>query len=369
MKKMMCCLLVITMSGVISGCQFKDIDKRSFVLAIGIDRPEDKGKRDQFEVTLKMAIPEGDPSQRSQESIVITEIAESVPEAVRLAKSKMDKELDFSHCKTMIYGEFIAKDNITPLVDWSSRRRDIQLIMFVAVGLPNAKEVVKMQTKSERLPGNALILGLSKEGTESPYIKSVYSFDLSRRATERGLDPIMPVVTAKHPDMLIIDKVALFNKQKMITLLTPDETRMLNLLSSNNLRSSFKVDAEDASFDFNLESSKSKYRIRTGKEGRAVIEYHLSGKASVEENRNGAPITGPVLSAFSKAASKKWEKDSTELFKKIHASGVDPFGWGLRYYSRHWNNATEQKDWERLYPELEFQVKADVKIKYTGMIR
>lgn len=369
MKKIICCLLAIAMPWTISGCQFKDIDKRSFVLAIGIDRPEDKDKKNQFEVTLKMAIPEGDPTKRSQETVVITEIAESVPEAVRLAKSKTDKELDFSHCKAMIYGESLARDNIIPLVDWSSRRRDIQLIMFVAVGQPTAREVVKMQTKSERLPGNALILGLGKEGTESPYIKSAYSFDLSRRTTEHGLDPFMPVVRTKHPDMLIIDRVALFNKQKLVTILTPDETRMLNLLTSNHLRSSFKVDAEGNSYDYNLENSKFKYRIKTGKEKQTVVEYRLSGIASLEDNMKGTPVTGPVLRSISKAASEKWERDSINLFKKIQASGVDPFGWGLRYYSRNWNNSTERQDWERLYPGLEFQVKADLKVKYTGMIR
>lgn len=369
MRRTICGLLAIALSWTISGCQFKDIDKRSFVLAIGIDRPEDKEKRDQFEVTLKMAIPEGDPTQRSQESYVITEIADSVPEAIRLAKSKIDKELDFSHCKAMIYGDSLARDNIMPLVDWSSRRRDIQLIMYVAVGQPSAREVVKMQTKTERLPGNALILALGKEGTESPYIKPAYSFDLSRRTTEYGLDPIMPVVTARDPDMLIIDRVALFNKQKLITVLTPDETRMLNLLTANNLRSSFKVDAEGTSFDYNLENSKSKYRIKTGKEKQTVVEYHLSGVASLEDNMKATPVTGPVLRSISKAASEKWERDSLNLFKKIQASGVDPFGWGLRYYSRNWNNATEREEWERLYPGLEFQVKANLNVKYTGMIR
>ncbi|RCX20563.1 spore germination protein KC [Fontibacillus phaseoli] len=369
MKKGICCLLAILLSGTLSGCQFKDIDKRSFVLAIGIDRPDDPKKRDQFEVTLKMGIPEGDPTKRSQESVVITEVAESVPEAIRLAKSKMDKEVDFSHCKALIYGESLVRNNITPIVDWSSRRRDIQLIMYCAVGMPNAKEVVQMQTKSERLPGNALILGLGKEGTESPYIKTVYSYDLKRRVTERGLDPIMPIVEAKHPDMLVIDKLALFNKKKMVTVLSPEETRIYNLLTSHNLRSSFRVDAEGTSFDYNLEASKSRYRIQGGKDGKAVIQYTLSGRAVLEENTVGTSVTGPVMRGYSKAAGEKWKKDGEQLLKKIQATGLDPIGWGLRYYSRNWNNATEQEDWKRLYPNLEFQVKADMEIKYTGMIR
>ncbi|WP_334073493.1 MULTISPECIES: Ger(x)C family spore germination protein [Paenibacillus] len=369
MRKGICFLVVILLGGVLTGCQFKDIDKRSFVLAIGVDRPEDPRKRDQFEVTLKMAIPEGDPTKRTQEAVVITEVAESVPEAIRLIKSKIDKEPDFSHCKALIYGESFARDNIVPMTDWSARRRDIQLIMYVAVGKPSAKEVVNMQTKSERLPGNALILSLGTEGTESPFITTVYSFDLHRRITENGMDPLMPVVEAKKPDMLVIDKVALFDKKKMVAMLSPQETRILNLLRTRNLRSSFHVETAGNKIDYNLESSRPKYRICTGKNGKAVIEYSLTGKAMLESNEEGMVIGGPEMRAISKVAGKQWEEESMKLLKKVQSIGVDPFGWGLRYISRHWNNDTELKQWQQLYPEAEFQVKADVKIKYTGMIQ
>lgn len=369
MKKIACTFLLLMLLGILTGCQFKDIDKRAFVVELGIDRPQDHGKQDQFEVTLRIAIPEGDPTQRSQESITITEVAESIPEAVRLMKSKVDREIDFSHCKVVIIGESFAKGNITPVMDWSTRRRDIQLIMLYAVGIPNAKEVVKMHTKSERLPGNALILALTKDGSESPFIVSAYNFDVSRRTKEHGLDPFMPIVETKNPDMLIINKVALFNKQKMVATLTPDETRMLNLLLTRNLRTSFKVNTEVSSFDYNLESSSSKYRIKAGEGGKAVVMYRLSGRASLEENSTGVPVTGPVLRLISKAASEKLEKDTQSLLKKIHSTGTDPLGWGLRYYSRSWRNHTEQRDWAEKYPNLEFQVKADLKVKYTGVLR
>lgn len=369
MRKGICFLTAIILLVTLTGCQFKDIDKRSFVLAIGIDLPEDPKKRDQFEVTLKMAIPEGDPTQRSQDAIVITEVAESVPEAIRLIKSKIDKEPDFSHCKVMVYGESFARDNIIPMADWSARRRDIQLIMYVAVGKPSAKEVVNMQTKSERLPGNALILSLGTEGSESPFTTTVYSFDLHRRITEQGMDPMMPVVEVKKPDMLVIDKVALFDKTKMVSILSPKETRMLNLLRNRNLRTSFHIVTGGGKFDYNLESSRPKYRIKTGKDGKAVIAYSLTGKAMIESNEEGTKMDDRRMREASKAASKQWEQDSMKLLKKIQSIGVDPFGWGLRYTSRHWNNNTELKQWQQLYPEAEFQVKADVKIQYSGMIR
>jgi hypothetical protein len=48
---------------------------------------------------------------------------------------------------------------------------------------------------------------------------------------------------------------------------------------------------------------------------------------------------------------------------------MDPLGWGLHYGARHWNNDTEMAVWESLYPRLKFEVKADVEVKYSGMIK
>ncbi|MEF2967625.1 Ger(x)C family spore germination protein [Paenibacillus sp. M1] len=368
MKKSLLLLSIILASTSLSGCQFKDIDKRAFVLAIGIDRPENIEKQRKYEVTLKIAVPEGDPAKRSQASINITETAESVPEAIRLMKSRIDKEIDFSHCKVIVFGESFARDNLTPIVDWSSRRRDIQLIMLCAIGVPNARKVIETQPRNERLPGNALILSLGKEGSESPFTSTVYSFDLRRRVKERGIDPIMPIVEARNPDLLISDKTALFNKKKLVEILTTNETRLLNLLRSSNFRTSFHVMAEGTAFDYNLETFHSKYKIKERPNGQTTIQYRISGRAVTEESESGVPVDAAMMKAVSKAASEKLERDVMQLFKKIQASGLDPLGWGLRYSSRHWNNETEQQDWERLYPGLEFQVNADLEIKYTGMI-
>ncbi|WP_044477325.1 Ger(x)C family spore germination protein [Paenibacillus antibioticophila] len=362
------CVIGLLVS-LLSGCQFKDIDKRSFVLAIGVDRPEDPETKHLYEVTLKTALPEGDPTARTQESIMITQVAPSIPEAVRLMKSKIDKELDFSHCKVVVYGQALAKENIAAVLDWTTRRRDLQLIMYCAVGVPNAKEVIQMQPKTERVPGNALILSLSKDGSESPFVHTVYSFDLARKMTEHGIDPIMPVVHTQDPDMLVVNKLAVFNKSKMVGTLTPDETRLFNLLATKNLITSFRVMAEGNAYDYYLESSKSEYKINPAKAGKATVSYKVSGSGTIEMNDEGIPVTGPVLREVSRAANEQWEKDVKALCQKFQGLGVDPLGWGLRYFSRNWNNEQEVQQWKELYPELEFQVKADVKMKYTGLIR
>lgn len=80
-------------------------------------------------------------------------------------------------------------------------------------------------------------------------------------------------------------------------------------------------------------------------------------------------MTHHMLKKIQEAGEKELEADILALLTKIQASGLDPLGWGLHYGARHFNNDTEMKVWKELYSKLDFQVKADVNIKYSGMIR
>ncbi|UJF32365.1 Ger(x)C family spore germination protein [Paenibacillus hexagrammi] len=107
-----------------SGCGFKDIDKRFFVVTIGVDKPEDSSKK--YAVYVKLAIPSPQERFGSNQALIVKEEANSITEAVRIIKSKVDKELEFGHCKTIILGEAMIHSDITDMMDWFVRRRDIQ---------------------------------------------------------------------------------------------------------------------------------------------------------------------------------------------------------------------------------------------------
>ncbi|MGV2806784.1 Ger(x)C family spore germination protein, partial [Clostridium perfringens] len=98
---LMCCSFLF-----VSGCDFRDIDLRLFVVSIGIDVSEKNPDMNRF--TFKMAIPSGDPKIGDKKSFLITQESTSIAEAIREVKSKVDKELDFGHCKGVMYGEAYA---------------------------------------------------------------------------------------------------------------------------------------------------------------------------------------------------------------------------------------------------------------------
>jgi spore germination protein KC len=359
-------LLLLLICMTVTGCNFKDIDRRIFVVAIGIDPGKVEGT---FKVSLKLAIPQGDVTKIDEKMQIITEESESISEALRRMKSKVEKELDYVHCKSLILGEQIAAKDIRHVTDWAVRRRDIQLILNFAVGRPGALEVLQVKPPSERIPSNSLILAMSGQGTESPFISSVFSYQLMRSIYENGIDPILPIIEAQGEEQFLINKIALLDKNKIKLVLTPDETRLFNLLSRSNLRTNFPAHLGGGMYQYYTESSSSSYRIVTKQKDNPYIRYNIKIRAILEENSTEDMVTHHMLKEIGESGAAELSKAVTALLIKIRDSGMDPMGWGLHYGARHWNNDTEMAVWESLYPRLKFQVKADVDVKYSGMIK
>ncbi|WP_235439670.1 Ger(x)C family spore germination protein [Paenibacillus sp. DMB20] len=251
---LMCAALLL-----LNGCEFRDIDLRLFVVAIGVDLIEDNPGMTRF--SFKISIPIGDPKSGEEKSMVITQDSSTIANAVRQLKSKVDKEVDFGHCKAILYGEAYARQGVEKVEDWAIRRRDIQLLLYPGVARPSAEAVLNVVPPTERIAGNSLFLALSSDGTESPFIVKTFSFELSRRMREKGKDPVIPVVEAEGDTMLIIDKAALLDKKKVVEILSPEETKLLNLLTRNDLRTNFPAMTDGVHYDLNIMTTKARYQI------------------------------------------------------------------------------------------------------------
>src|SRR5690625_4551243 len=92
----------------LSGCGFKDIDKRVFVVGFGIDGGSEEKP---YKITLKMAIP-GKKDSPKPEYTYLTQEADTIAKAIRLSESNIDKELEFGHAKVIVLGEDVFAGDI-----------------------------------------------------------------------------------------------------------------------------------------------------------------------------------------------------------------------------------------------------------------
>lgn len=359
-KRSLLLALVVTLS-LISACGYKDIDKRFFVVSIGVDPSEQKDNK--YKVSLKLAIPTGDIKAGKDKFQIISDNANSLTGAIRRMKSKVDKELDFSHAKVIIFGEEVAKKEVTELMDWFFRRRDLQKIAWVAVGRPTAEDILKVHTPSERLPSNALFLTFGQSGTESAYIISEYLFDFRKRVLERGLNPLMPIIEKNSFGTFTVNKTALFDNRKLKMVLDDYETKVLNMLMNRTEKVDLKVvQNKENSFYLSVDEVSSAYKFKNIN-GRLVIQVDVSLEGVVEE---AIPyFSASDLDKGSIAAAETFKQKAEDLLKKMQKEQLDPIGLGLLYRSRHLNK-DDWEQWRALYPDAKWDIKVDVTIQGTG---
>ncbi|MFZ7943512.1 Ger(x)C family spore germination protein [Neobacillus sp. 19] len=323
-----------------------------------------KNSSKKYLVSLKFAVP-SESKGTNTDFIIVSEKADSMSEAVRIIKTKVEKEIDFSHAKAVVFGEDIVKQNGNAGINyWFTRRRDIQGIAWGAIGKPSALDVLKVKPKSERIPSNAMFLALGKDGSETPYVISEFLFDYKYRLIERGIDPMLPIIEAKK-DLLEINTVGLFNKSQMKLTLTPEETKILNFIRKREEKSANKIKKGKTTIVIDTHKVKTKYKIYTPKGKTPYIKVKVSLEGTLEETTRR--VSNAQLSYYEKAAEKSLNKEIEEVLVKIQKANLDPVGFGLRYRSRHFNK-DDWEEWQRIYPQIQFKVQSKMQIEDTGLI-
>ncbi|MFC0210913.1 Ger(x)C family spore germination protein [Paenibacillus chartarius] len=359
---------VLAVMSVLSGCGFKDIDKRFFVVSIGVDRSDKPPAK--YKVELKLAIPSSEEKFGSNLFIIVTEEAETITEAVRIMKSKVDKELDFGHAKAIVFGEKFIKDKhaLSEVLDWFVRRRDIQMISWVGMGRPDAMSILMLNPQSERLPSNMIFLSFGQTGTHTSYIVSEYLFDMRRRLKERGLDPILPIIEKRSKDQIQINKVALFSKEEFVMELDSEETKILNTFYQNIGKSDVKVYDGEHTFIVSVDDIQSNIRVIRSAGGRELprVEVAVKMNGIIEEAKHSISLS--KLKSYERLTEKEIADRAQKLFNRMQKAGIDLLGIGLKYRSTHMTDQADWEQWQSQYRDIPITVQAKVKLQGTGVI-
>ena len=363
MRKSLCAAVMIgVMIITVCACGFKDIDNRFFVIAVGIDQ----GKAHMYKISLMLDIPHAKTQPGESRALVVSNEADTIAEAVRQLKSKVDKELDFGQCKIFIIGKSFAKAyEMSKSIDWIYRRRDIQQIANIAIGEPDAETVLNANPMSERIRGNALILALSGDGTESPYIVKEPIFDLFRRMHSHGINAYMPIVRSEEKS-LVIDRVMIFKDTRAKLELTPEETASFNQIARSYKRFIIKTKVDGNPVTFSGTNLQVRYRFAPSESDPTEVRFHIRAEADLEDA--ATELYEMNWNKIEQIVAEQLKSEYESLLLKLQEHGVDPIGLGIRYRADNHKRELEIEKWKKIYPRLRFNVNVRVFFKSTGII-
>ncbi|GKV69811.1 germination protein [Sporosarcina sp. NCCP-2716] len=362
-------LLVVTilLISFLAGCAYKSVDKRSFVVSVGVDPAENDD--DRYKVTLKIAKPIASLRQATEtEYTYLTTEAETVSEAIRILETHNDKVVDFSQAKILAIHHELLSGDLQLLMDYFTRRGDIQLIMYVAAAKPSAEEVLKVEPILEAAGENTLYNFFDDTGTESPFVTTSFLFEFRRDVLTFGKDAVLPIVrTSKNKDELVINTALVIKENHEPVDLNRTQTKLYNTFMEG--ANGYGYQAHNSGYIFTLTFDRAKMNYKLGIVPGQTPQADIKVKAVGAISQSNKTLSLNRLPEYSEVTNKELSKEMEKLFKKMQKEKVDPFGFGLRYRATRFHTDQIEEDWNEIYPDLVFNVQSDVKLKSLGAIK
>ncbi|MET4561204.1 spore germination protein KC [Lysinibacillus parviboronicapiens] len=385
-KKSSTFLLLLFISLILSGCwSKKELNELAIVVAAGVDKIDDE-----YEVSVQVVAPGEISSNKpsSGRSPVVTYHAKgkSVFEAIRRLTTVTPRKAYFAHLQVVVIGEKLATEGIDQTVDLLARdpetRNDFDVIVSYQ---SSAKEVLNVLTPIEKIPANKMINSLG--GTEKAWgsTVSVNIEDLVTILGDKEKSAVLSVIEIQGDTQLGMDKVnveriktptllkyaglAIFKQDKLIGLLTEEESRSFNFLN-DNIKSTVEVISCPKEGKLTTEITKSTTKIKGKfKNNTPKINVQIDIDQNVGEVECAIDLTENKSIAYINKKTAELIKVQIEealmTIQKNYQADIVGFGEVLyREDYKAWKNIKD--DWSSIFPELEIKVEVNVNTSGLG---
>lgn len=380
---------------ILTSCYDKEeIDSITYVIALGLD----EGESDKLKITMQyftMNEKSGGESA-NEETASITLEASSIMEGINLINNSVDKKLSFSHTKLIVMSEKLAKKgNLIGILKPLQNSKEFRPNVYVAVSKGEANKYLKA---IEQL----------KKSNIARYYKSIFSSyeysgyyfispkdDFYYKMCDKFVGAVVPYVAVNESkdndksgkllagemkeegreSKVQIMGVVVFNKDKMVSVLTGEEAMHFLMTIGEFKRAIYTVEdplSKDDMISVSLKLySRPKIKVVTKEGGPYVyIDIKLNGEylyfeSDVNYNDKGknAVLVNHIEKKIEAKTKKLLEKTAREF-----ESDICLFAKNARKNFWTWQE-WEKYDWSKKYRDAKFNIKVDMNIKMTGMIK
>ncbi|MEB2298767.1 Ger(x)C family spore germination protein [Lysinibacillus xylanilyticus] len=381
--KAICLLMILTV--LLSGCWSKrELNELAIVAALGIDKVDNE-----FDITVQVVDP-GEISSKqptSGRSPVITyhSKGKSVFEAIRKMTTVTARKLYFSHLQIVVLGDELAKEGMGKPLDLISRDHEFRNDFDVIVAHEaTAEEVLNILTPIEKVPANKMLNSLKTSEKTWGTTQSIKIDELINTLNNKETSVVISAIEihgdksegmdqsnvkkSKSSVLLKYAGLAVFKEDKLIGLLTEDESRSVGFLK-DKIDSTIEIFACPKEGTLSTEITHSKTKIKGKFEhGSPKINVSIDVNQNVGEVECNIDLTKEKsIHYINKKTEELIKKRIEETIKTVQQSyRVDIFGFGSalhRTNPKEWKKI--KKDWLTIFQEL--PVKVDVHVNTQGL--
>ncbi|KJD47599.1 Ger(x)C family spore germination protein [Paenibacillus terrae] len=374
------CLLLCSV--LLGGCwDRREVNDVAFVMGTGLDK-----EGDQYRVTMQIALPGqlgssgstgGGGGTRGTKSYYLeSKIGPSFRGASTEEQRGVSRTLNYSHRRVLLFGEALAREGISKMMDVLARIPQNRLSSLVVITKGSALEVLQADAPIEQYPAEMV-----RELNYS-YMKKPRSIKLLMNSILMdGIDPVVPVMSlVKNGPANIKDKktniqvdgLAVFRKDRVTGIIDNHLSRFL-LLGMEQAKDTeiFIPPPKGAGYI-------SVHLI----ENNVHIKPHIQGddiRMTIRLNCNGNVREDETTFDISNEENLKWlEQQVAEEIKKELGEAVrviqqkyhsDILGFGraiIMSRPDEWKRIKPR--WEQLYPKVEVTINPIVHIENIGAV-
>lgn len=375
MKKVIFLLLIL----LLSGCNYKEIDKIAITIGCGLKKTE-KG----YQVTLQIADTQKQDSSNSSTSPVrfknYSYEDKTIHEAARGILTKLPKKAYTNHMQILVIDEQIAKEEINEIIDFFFREVELRNVFYVFISKKNSPEEI-LGVLTQIYPINSVgIRNLLKNNNK--YLSGSVLTTFEELVDEYISDTkeiILPIITVIGDEgdkkenldssipksLLYLNETAIFKENKLSHYLTKDETIYYNLITNKLNQTILSYECEENKY-ITLEIIENKSKIKI-EQNTPNININIKAKANLTSSMCNYDISKESgIKEIEDKAKKEIEQNINNLINKTKEYQTDIFLFKDLYYkynNKYYNNIS---DYNEFYKKIKIKTNIELNIFEKG---
>jgi spore germination protein KC len=390
-------LSIILCAGTFSGCyDNSEIEDLAYVMAIGIDEADSNS----FNLTFQTAVPKsiaGDGGGGGGQSTDISSFkTDNFLSGIKKANEYLSRRINLSHTKIIVVSENLAKKGVSAFLVGLQQNLEIRPNVNIIVASEGAKKYIEsIQPKLTSNPAKYYDL-LFKTYETDFLVPNTQLEDYLYRAKKYGAQPVAIYTetdkainegskpsgdeenkksegegeksSGSEKKNIAIKGLAIFQMDKMVGKLDPEEATIYALLTGSNSNVRIEVtDPLDKRFKvlsniIKEKSSVTKVKIEKGKPKTSInLKLNIDVQAVQSDTDYDEPDKADTLK---KAYEDYLNKEIKSLLEKVtYQLKSDIFGYGeLAKQGFKTRDEYEKAEWSEIFPQSEYDYRMDLKI-------
>jgi spore germination protein KC len=375
MRKALLLLLALSVA-LLTGCwDRRELEERTSLVAIGIDRV--KGKKELYKVSVQIPIPikiagrEGQGGGGSESAVKVMSVSgRSVSDALNNLQKRLNQRIFIGHTRVLAISEEVAREGMAEILDGFRRAPEMRRLLWPIVVKGEASDLLKINPKLVQIPV-MYIMELIESGAKAGMIPDQSLNNFFVETSTQSLETYLNYVEA-YKDEIIWKGLAVFRDQKMAGVLDDVQSWVLLQLREKMRGGDVVIplpERKDDFITFRPHFVKSKLKILEQK-GQYEAVYHVTLQGDIIETTVSPNVIEEKynIEKLQDLVRGEMDKRAAKLLKQLQKDfKIDVLKLGMALRAHHYRDYWVKHDWEKEFPPFKIRILYTIKIRRFGM--